>query len=337
MAFLFSLLGWAAFVGLAVCIINIPLNNYLVGLNKTFTKDWRKAQDKRVDLTNTLVRSIRFIKASDLQTKWVDKIETAREDELRLLKRRRINGILLGMMWQIAPGLVILGSFWAYTNILHRVLTIPVAFVSIQLFSGLAEPLGFLPTVMLQLTEASVSLKRLETYFAEDEVEDRAVSLKRLPSLVDSQTVSIEGVFSWHRRKSDKEEPPLMGKTSEGDEEADLDLDLCQFLPGVTLITGPTASGKSSLLSALLGEMHMREGHVELVKDNGNVAFCSQSPWIENATIRENILFGYPYDEARYRAVVRATALETDFDLFDQGDATDVGERVESSLFCFRF
>lgn len=89
-------------------------------------------------------------------------------------------------------------------------------------------------------------------------------------------------------------------------------------------IVGTVGSGKSSILSALVGEMRKGPG---LVRLSGTIGFCAQVPWIMNATVRENILFGRPYDKVRYDEIVYAAALEHDFEVLPNGDETEIGER----------
>lgn len=89
-------------------------------------------------------------------------------------------------------------------------------------------------------------------------------------------------------------------------------------------IVGAVGSGKSSFLSALVWEMRKGQGSMHL---SGSIGFCAQVPWIMNATVRDNILFGREYDEVRYNRVVEAAALRADFDIFPDGDQTLIGER----------
>lgn len=94
---------------------------------------------------------------------------------------------------------------------------------------------------------------------------------------------------------------------------------------------------------ALLGEMTTLSGTIILSKRSSldefglthTVAYAAQSPWLRHQTIKENILFGYPYDEARYDAVVEACALKPDLDVFEDGDATEIGARSVIARFCF--
>ncbi|CCA77686.1 related to multidrug resistance protein, partial [Serendipita indica DSM 11827] len=110
----------------------------------------------------------------------------------------------------------------------------------------------------------------------------------------------------------------------------------------LSLVTGPTASGKSALLMALLGEMTpVEQGASKPVNflpkhptqlDQGtglrnSVAYCAQTPWLEHLTIRDNILFGSPFEKARYDQVIEQCALKPDLDILEDGDMTEIGAR----------
>lgn len=92
-------------------------------------------------------------------------------------------------------------------------------------------------------------------------------------------------------------------------------------------VIGIVGSGKSSFLSAILGEISLTEGQVKV---NGGVSYASQEAWVFGATVRQNILFGQPYERQRYQKVIKACALVRDFKQFPQGDQTVVGERGTS-------
>ncbi len=89
-------------------------------------------------------------------------------------------------------------------------------------------------------------------------------------------------------------------------------------------IVGSVGSGKSSFLSALLGEMHLQQGSV---RTSGKIAYCDQRAWILNATVEDNILFGAPKDEARFHDAIVAANLEDDFKVLPAGMLTEIGER----------
>ncbi|KAJ3194255.1 hypothetical protein HK101_003141 [Irineochytrium annulatum] len=92
----------------------------------------------------------------------------------------------------------------------------------------------------------------------------------------------------------------------------------------LTVVVGKVGAGKSSLLHAIIGDMKRAEGKVSVF---GSIAFASQTPWLQNATLRANVLFGQPYEPARYAAVIRACALERDLTLLSRGDESEIGEK----------
>jgi len=94
----------------------------------------------------------------------------------------------------------------------------------------------------------------------------------------------------------------------------------------LTVVIGSTGSGKSSLFSALLGECKILGGHIEMVPES-EISLATQSAWIQNASLRDNILFGSEYDPVRYRRVLFACALEADLAQFPDKDLTDIGEK----------
>ncbi|KAI4565333.1 hypothetical protein MJT46_009676 [Ovis ammon polii x Ovis aries] len=95
--------------------------------------------------------------------------------------------------------------------------------------------------------------------------------------------------------------------------------------PGELLaVVGPVGAGKSSLLSALLGELPPSQGKVSV---HGRIAYVSQQPWVFPGTVKSNILFGKKYEEDRYEEVIRACALEEDLQLLEEGDLTEIGDR----------
>jgi ATP-binding cassette, subfamily C (CFTR/MRP), member 1 len=90
------------------------------------------------------------------------------------------------------------------------------------------------------------------------------------------------------------------------------------------VVVGEIGSGKSSLLAAVVGEMRRTKG---LVKLGGSVGFCPQIPWIQNDTLKNNILFGEAFDQVKYDQVIRDCALEPDLEMLPNGDGTEIGER----------
>ncbi|EIW78586.1 P-loop containing nucleoside triphosphate hydrolase protein [Coniophora puteana RWD-64-598 SS2] len=156
-----------------------------------------------------------------------------------------------------------------------------------------------------------------------------------------------EGALSVDVTDQDQSDPEEIGFrhalfawSNEGDDEATLNSPQRRFSLSIenellferghiNLIVGPTGSGKTSMLMALLGEMHFINTPLSWfnLSRKGGVAYAAQEPWKQNATIKDNILLGAPYNETRYHKVLFQCALVRDLALFDAGDQTEVGER----------
>lgn len=221
-------------------------------------------------------------------------------------------------------------------------LTVSKAFVSIEIFSQLQGPMADLPNQIFALLHAYVSMQRIEAYLREGEVEDWASSIKRngthlSPPLPNENGSTLEvgfeqASFKWHTAASNTSSS--IADTSDSDSEhlndgngskstfqlADLNIDFP--IGRLSLITGPTGSGKSSLLAALLGEMDLVSGRVKLSKANHEVAYAGQFPFLEHATIRDNIIYHTPFEPVRYQSTIDACALLPDLAILDAGDMT---------------
>jgi ABC-type multidrug transport system fused ATPase/permease subunit len=120
---------------------------------------------------------------------------------------------------------------------------------------------------------------------------------------------------------------------------ADLNVD---FPTGkLSVVSGPTGSGKTAVLTGLLGEMELIEGHSYLPKQptqvdpqtglRNSIAYAAQTPWLQQKSIKDNILFGEEFDEKRYEDTLDACALVPDLDILEDGDQTEIGAKGVSA------
>lgn len=133
------------------------------------------------------------------------------------------------------------------------------------------------------------------------------LSTQQLLSLLEAPLIIENGTFRW-----DEEDTTLRN------------INMRVERGNLVAVVGPVGCGKSSLLSAYLGEMEKVSGRVNLL---GKVAYVPQQAWIQNATLKNNILFGKPLDEKRYDRVIQACALKPDFAMLPAGDSTEIGEK----------
>ncbi|KAL7279294.1 hypothetical protein ACG7TL_007135 [Trametes sanguinea] len=322
MIFLYRVLGWSAFAAVAIVlvvyILNYPLAKYDVYLMR---QTW-KARDRRMNSVNELWQNIRFLKFYGWEYRWSDRVRDARETELRWQVKANIVDVCINFIWNWMPSATALSTFVCYTVIARQRLTVATAFTAIALFSYLQGPMTEIPDQVFALLQGQSAMQRIERFLAEPEVSDWASSLKRKPEQASEATQTEIGfenaTFEWDIAAKEAPARFTLGP-----------LDI-KFPPGkLSLVSGPTGSGKSALLVALLGGATPSfDPPTSLRKADADRKKCT-NPWLEHATIRDNIIFGagYGYDESRYRDVIDACALARDFEIFPAGDMTEIGEK----------
>ena len=189
-------------------------------------------------------------------------------------------------------------------------LTTEIIFPALTLFNLLSFPLTVLPMVISAIVEASVAVKRLTEYLGADELQSNAIVKKGAAEKHGEESVRItKADFSWNRYEETEHLNDINFRSCKAD---------------LTCVVGRVGSGKSSLLEAILGNLYKRKGEVVV---RGAVAYVAQSPWVMNASVRENIVFGHRWDPNFYDQTVKACALVEDFAALPDGDKTEVGER----------
>ncbi|KAJ7679731.1 multidrug resistance-associated ABC transporter [Mycena rosella] len=367
-AFLYALLGWSAFAGFGVLVVGWPLNSYVARRRVRMHKGELKARDGRMSVVTELIGAVKFIKFFAWEERWIQRALDAREVEMKWMIKSRLNSLMFFLIWALAPILLSTISFFTFV-MLGNELTIGTAFTSIALFGMIRSPLNVIPSWVVRFLQTRVSLNRIAVYLEEDEVSAQVSSLKQddaLPLLdgAEDEGLGLEGAsLRWNAlpvEEGDEDDtengkkrspaPSIDGSTARGDDSGSeggmndssrFELrDVSVLFPEgkLSVITGPTASGKTALLMALLGEMTLLPGGGRIIMSKNpsrvdeyghmhGISYAAQSPWLRHQSIKENILFGYPYDEARYRQVIECCALQPDLDVLEDGDATEIGAR----------
>nr|XP_046270771.1 multidrug resistance-associated protein 1 [Scatophagus argus] len=306
--FLWQNLGPSVLAGVAVMVLMVPVNAVIAMKTKTYQVAQMKSKDSRIKLMNEILNGIKVLKLYAWELAFKDKVSEIRECELQVLKKAAYLAAVSTFTWVCAPFLVALATFTVYVLIdEHNVLDAQKAFVSLALFNILRFPLNMLPMVISSMVQASVSLKRLRVFLSHEELQEDCVEHQVAASSPYSISI-VDGVFSWARTES-----PTLKK-----------LNVCIPDGSLVAVVGHVGSGKSSLLSALLGEMDKLEGTVTV---KGWVAYVPQQAWIQNSTLKDNIMFGQERREAWYQRVVEACALQPDLEILPAGDETEIGEK----------
>ncbi|CAL1277165.1 unnamed protein product [Larinioides sclopetarius] len=311
---LFDILGIAVLSGLFVSIILIPINAFLGQIMKKRQVKQMKYKDERVKLVNEVLSGIKVLKLYAWEEAFREKINAIRDKEIKNLKSIAYLNSITMMIWSCSPFLVALVSFATYVLIdENNHLDAATAFVSLSLFNILRFPLTMLPHLITTMILVSVSVKRLNKYMNSEEL-DRYVTYD--PSNVFALTVS-NGEFTWDPPKEDKEKEKAAKPTL-------TNIQLLVPRGSLIAIVGQVGSGKSSLFSAILGEMTKLSGSVTF---SGKVAYASQQPWIQNTSLKNNILFSKPLSKHFYEEVLEACGLKPDLDILPGGDQTEIGEK----------
>ncbi|KAL9586159.1 MAG: hypothetical protein Q9212_001080 [Teloschistes hypoglaucus] len=331
---LYRVLGYSSLVSIAFMVLITPLNLYIARQFSKTQKNIMAATDARIHTTNEVLQNIRIIKYFAWEIRFGQIVNEKRRTELAALRKRYILYTAAATVWFGVPLLITVFSFMMYTLVEKKPLIPSVAFTALSLFSILRIPLDQLADMIAHVQECKVSIDRVEEFLNEDETEKYAQLSNNGKSKSGDSLIGFENAtLTW----GSKDTAP------DGETQAFrmLDLSIKFSIGNLNLVVGPTGSGKTSLLMALLGEMTLVQGSVYLPggrsKDilledaetglTESVAYCAQQAWLVNDTIEQNILFASPVDASRYKAVIAACALSRDLEILVAGDQTLVGEK----------
>ncbi|KAF3057299.1 ATP-dependent bile acid permease [Daldinia childiae] len=324
--FLVELLGWKALLaGFSTMLAVTPLNIYFSKRYSDAQDRLMKVRDEKMDVVSEALQGIRQIKFSALEPQWEKKIGDVRERELACVWSAFTNDVMLIGCWITSPIMLAAVSLAVYAS-LHGALSPSVAFVSLGVFKALEVTLSVIPELTTDLVDAWVSVKRMDAYL-------RGAEVSKITKEAEEVTFDNASIAWPSDNQEDDEEDP--------DRFVLRDVNIAFPKGELSVISGKTGSGKSLMLAAILGEVDILAGSISVPrapsqrhdqkanKDNwiipGAVAFVAQIPWIENATVKENILFGLPYDAYRYNKTIEVCALTKDLEMFSDGENTEIG------------
>nr|XP_019044875.1 ATP-binding cassette transporter YOR1 [Kwoniella bestiolae CBS 10118]OCF23805.1 ATP-binding cassette transporter YOR1 [Kwoniella bestiolae CBS 10118] len=345
-------IGYSALPGIAFLLIMTPLQ--VIFMKNLFAIRKKAAQwtDKRAKLLQEILGGMRIVKYMAWEIPFLEKVHAIRGMELKYI--RSLLTFRSGMMAfaMALPTLAAIISFITYSATAHD-LQAATIFTVITLFQLMRMPLMMWPMTLSAVADALNALGRLEVVFdAElatetlriDRTQEEAVKIEHASFTWDAAPIEdddgmmkkLENRYGKNpgagkggpQAKEKKTKPLDEKKEKEHVPEAKIfqihDIDISIPKGSLTAIVGAIGSGKSSFLQGLMGEMRRTEGKVTF---SGSTSLCAQTPWIQNATVRENILFGQPWNEERYWAAVRDACLEPDLELLEDGDGTEIGEK----------
>jgi ATP-binding cassette subfamily C (CFTR/MRP) protein 1 len=352
-------LTYSALAGFSLLVIGLPLLTHAVKILFRRRRKINKITDQRVSLTQEILQSVRFVKFFGWESAFLQRLQEIRGREIRSIQfllaiRNAINAVSMSL-----PIFASMLAFICYSLTSHSLSPAHV-FSSLALFNSLRLPLNLLPLVIGQVTDAWSSVYRIQEYLLSEEQEDEA----KFDMDAEYAVEVHNGDFTWERTVTqDPDEQIGGGGAKKGlDKKAQKDavkaekraskmsekesgvatpddtstlvedrdpfkLQNMNFTIGrneLVAVIGGVGSGKSSLLAALAGDMRRTRGDMTM---GASRAFCPQYAWIQNTSVKANILFGKEMDEPWYRQVIDACALQPDLDMLPHGDLTEIGER----------
>ncbi|KAJ2707574.1 hypothetical protein H4R19_004887, partial [Coemansia spiralis] len=315
---LYCTLGWSIAAGVLVIMVSAPVYTPISRKMGAIYMQHMEHKDRRMNVMSEILWGIRTIKLNAWEALFVKRVNDIRNN-LELDANRR-NGAIQAQFSFVTPLLSFIVAFATYSvystvgGESHGPLNSQLVFMSLALFNMLESSLGSCSRIVPSIIDARASFRRFQAFLTADEIDFSAVG--RAPYDRDSPTASTSdvlvnvdgGTFKW----LSADEPVLRG------------IDIKCRRDELVAVIGRVGAGKSSLVSAILGNMIKCAGTVDVC---GSIAYVPQQPWIMNATLRDNILFGNRLDQAFYDRVVDACALRPDLDMLPAGDKTEIGEK----------
>ncbi|KAF9108232.1 hypothetical protein BGX29_002375 [Mortierella sp. GBA35] len=357
---LYQQIGWSVFTGLATILIMIPVQG-VVGKFFTQAKSRKlESMDQRIRIMNEILSGIKIVKLYGWEDSFKERVAVFRNRELSSLRKIGTIFSFMSIMFQSMPLIVSLVSFSVYATVggpdfgpgdisPQRI------FVSISLFGMLNRPIGMLSHIIAMTISVTVATGRIQKFLLAEEILGTTTeSIKTLPEDPSIPAIEIkDGVFAWEtegpevetvkeKKKREKQEAKKQAQLEKEARKAGkpipekavavekdygptlTNINLSIARGDLTAVVGRVGQGKTSLLNAIIGDMYKRQGSVRVY---GRMAYVAQQAWIVNATMRDNILFGNEFDQARYDHVLMASGLLPDIDMLPAGDMTEIGER----------
>jgi ABC-type multidrug transport system fused ATPase/permease subunit len=335
-------IGYSALAGYALLVVGTIALAWGMRFLVRFRRAINKITDQRVTLTREILYSVRFVKFFGWESSFLKRLEAVRNREIGSIRRLLFVRHAIVVCMVSLPTFASLLSFLTYSLTDHGMSPDRI-FSSLALFNVLRMPLIMLNLTITQTTDAWTALNRIQEFLQAEEKSDPVEWDTTMDKAIEVEHAS----FTWEQVQSNKEEekkkeekpkrnqlPPKVAtpsgtpdNNSDVTEHVPFKLNDITFEAGrneLLAVIGTVGCGKSSLLAALAGDMRLTEGKIRM---GATRSFCPQYAWIQNVTVRENILFGSGYDEELYDRVIDACALRADLEIFPNRDQTEIGER----------
>ncbi|CRG86082.1 hypothetical protein PISL3812_03085 [Talaromyces islandicus] len=300
--FLYRLLGWPSLVGVVTLFLFSPLPTLTSRRVSRIQRSIMRATDSRISKITEYLGSIRTLKYFGWEPAMEGQISALRQVEQDRIWERNLTAAVISLSGDFLPMISLLATFSTVALFTDTPLDAPKAFTSLSIMEILRSQCVWMSNIVRNASQGIESLHRMDRFF------DSAVEIQRHP----------QGPPEF-KNATFRRTPVATFRLQ--------DISASFVENALNVVTGPTGCGKTSLLLSLLGETILESGSVTCPRD---VAYVPQTAWLQNDSIRQNILFYSPFDQNRYDAVVSACGLLPDLEQLPDGDLTIVGERGTS-------
>ncbi|XP_033471881.1 ATP-binding cassette sub-family C member 4-like isoform X2 [Epinephelus lanceolatus] len=302
-------IGPSCLAGLAVIALMMPVQTWFGKLFGIFRSKAVVLTDNRIRIMNEVVSGIRIIKMYAWEKPFSALVTQVRRTEIgQILKSSYLRGLNMASFFASSK-IIVFMTFTVYV-LLGNTITASAVFVTVSLYGTIKLTVTlFFPLAVEKLSETVVSIGRIEEFLLLEEIE-RKNSRLPLEERKENFDIEMEKLTCYWDKSLDT--PSLQN------------ISITVNSHKLLTIIGPVGAGKSSLLSAILGELPHDTGTL-MVK--GQLTYAAQQPWVFPGTVRSNILFGRELNLQKYERVVKACALKRDLELLPNGDLTLIGDR----------
>ncbi|NWI72093.1 MRP4 protein, partial [Dryoscopus gambensis] len=300
-------IGPSCLAGMAVLIILLPVQTCIGRLFSSLRSKTAALTDVRIRTMNEVISGMKIIKMYAWEKSFAELVNGLRRKEIAMvMKSSYLRGLNLASFF-VASKITVFMTFMAYV-LLGNVISASRVFVAVSLYGAVRLTVTlFFPAAVERVSESVISIRRIKNFLMLDEVSHFK------PQLHGSNENIILHVQDLTCYWDKSLETPALQQISFTVRRGEL-----------LAVIGPVGAGKSSLLSAVLGELPTDKG---LINVTGRIAYVSQQPWVFSGTVRSNILFDKAYEKEKYEKVLKVCALKKDLELLANGDLTVIGDR----------
>lgn len=331
---LLVIIGPTCLVGAFILVGLVPLSKKVAYAVVKIRRRRVAVADERIEIITAMLQGIKVTKLNNYEDKFEARVAETRQREMKLVRREQAVWGLTLVIRVFTPVLASAATFATYVLVSEsHILTASITFTILMLFNMLKFPINQAGQLLSKAALGIQAMQRISQFMDRDDQDQDTVDISS-DSTEDKDGAVLEvknGTFFVGTADPESNESSF---TDEDKAENNAGGAAAFTLSGVNLslkrgevlaVVGEVASGKSSLIQGVLGDINSSDDTI--VATRGSIAFAGQSPFILSCTVRDNILFGSAFDEERYERVLDACCLRPDLQMWPAGDLTEIGER----------